>query len=121
VRFPNPWTRDRRNRRYWYVTLGGEQILLGSCEIGNPTFIEVVQKVKEEYGKLIAGHDSNARRQSAKVRGEYFLTIKALAASFFEWTENNLSQNSIEPYRLYVRKVVRSLPDQTWGSPIIRS
>lgn len=113
MQIPKPWTRDKRGRRYWYVTLSAQQILLGSCLIDDPAYAEIVEKVKTEYGKQIAGYDpKEGRQRAAKAKGEYVLTVKALAASFLEWVEGNLSQASIEPYRLYIRKFCKSIPDE---------
>ena len=113
MQIPKPWTRDKRGRRYWYVTLHSQQILLGSCLLDDPSYADVVEKVKTEYGKQIASYDpKSGKQQAAKAKGGYVLTVKALAASFLEWTEGNLSQASIEPYRLYVRKFCKSIPDE---------
>lgn len=108
MKLPQPWTRDRRGRRYWYLTLASKQILLGSCPIGAPEYRETLDKVREAYGRLISQYQDEKPAKAS----DYVLTVHAIAALFLNAAEVTLTPDTFYYYRLYVTRFVKTIPQQ---------
>ncbi|MDA7980518.1 MAG: tyrosine-type recombinase/integrase [Pirellulales bacterium] len=90
MRFPQPWY--RKSRRAWFVTLDGQQILLGKSK----------PEALARYQQLMA----NPRPQAVPSG-----SLLAIIDAFLDWVHRNRAPDTYEWYRYRLERFARRFPD----------